>query len=845
MKATRIKVEHLINPIGVDFKKPTIHWNCEGGNKQSAYRIIVKANTKPLFDTGKVISSSMHYTFEKEIPSCTRVDYSIILWDENDKDGKETSAFFETGIDNFNAKWITGNYKVDKKKRYPVDCFRKKFYENNIIKARLYITACGLYSCSINDKRCGDLCLTPGITDYNKRIYYQTYDVTHLLKDGENKIEVQLADGWYRGSTGAWGLKNQYGYETKLLIELRITLNDGTVKTIISDDTWDYSNDGPIRFADNKDGEIVDANMTTSFNDLAKLTSHNVEPSCSNNVPVLEHETFKGSIIKTPNNKTVLDFKQNIAGYISFRVNAHKNDKIKLRFGELLDDSGEFSQKNIQCSNKRITTPLQEINYTCKEGINEYKTTFAIFGFRYVLIEGDVEVKPSEYTAIAVYSDMEQTGFFNSSNELLNKFVLNTIWSAKNNHLDIPTDCPTRERHGWTGDAQIFCSTACYLFDYYPFAKKYLHDVYDWQKKNGCLPQIAPHGGVDFYMNFMDGSVGWADAGVIMPYVLYKQYLDLDILRQFYPGMQKYAKFMIKRCNSWGGVYAKPVKIKRYKKFLCNCGQSYDEWAEPQDVYKMNFMDFAGPHPEVSTAYTALVMKLMVEISDLLNEDASLYKEYAQGCKNAYQEMIKLDKFSLDTDRQAKLVRPLAFDLLNEDDRKFAQARLIQALDNYNWRIGTGFLSTPLILDELCKIDIKYAYKLLENEEMPGWLFMPKNGATTIWESWEGDKAVGSGIGSLDHYSKGAVVRWLFDTMCGIKIDGENSFMIKPLKGGNLTYARASYNSIFGLVESSWKIENNKTIYTITVPSNCKAKVIINDQEYIQYAGSKTYETVD
>lgn len=301
MKATRIKVEHLINPIGVDFKKPTIHWNCEGGNKQSAYRIIVMANVKPLFDTGKVISSSMHYTFEKEIPSCTRVDYSIILWDENDKDGEETSAFFETGIDNFNAKWITGNYKVDKKKRYPVDCFRKKFYENNITKARLYITACGLYSCSINDKRCGDFCLTPGITDYNKRIYYQTYDVTHLLKNGENKIEVQLADGWYQGSTGAWGLKNQYGYETKLLIELRTTLNDGTVKTIISDDTWDYSNDGPIRFADNKDGEIVDANMTTSFNDLAKLTYHNVEPSCSNNVPVLEHETFKGSIIKTPN----------------------------------------------------------------------------------------------------------------------------------------------------------------------------------------------------------------------------------------------------------------------------------------------------------------------------------------------------------------------------------------------------------------------------------------------------------------------------------------------------------------------------------------------------------------
>ena len=846
MKAIRLKTEHLFSPVGVDFKKPRLFWNCEDGILQTAYQIVASDDDENiLLDTGKVLSSSMFYKWDgADIPSKTKVIWKVRLWDENDTIGEYSETFFETGIDTFKANWITGNYKVNRKKRYPVDCFRKTFNTNDIKKARLYISACGLYSCNINDLKVGDFCLAPGITDYKKRIQYQTYDVTNLLKDGENNISIELADGWYRGSCGAWGLKNQYGSETKLLAELHIYKNDGTVDIIISDDSWNYSNDGPFRFADIQDGEIVDANMIPSYREKAKLTKHNVIPSASNNVYVKEHETLDAVLIKTPTNKKVLDFKQNIAGYISFKINAKRGQVIKFRFGEMLDENGEFTQKNIQCSSSKLTTPLQEIIYTCKEGINEYKTKFAFFGFEYVLLETDVDINPNDFKAIAVYSDMERTIDFNSSNILLNKFVENTIWSTKNNHLDLPTDCPTRERHGWTGDAQIFCSTASYLFDYYPIAKKYLNDVYDWQKKNGCLPQVAPSGGVDFYMTFMNGSVGWADVGVIMPYVLYKQYNDIEILRKYYVGMEKYAKFMINRCGMWGGPYAKRVPIKKYKKYLCNCGQSYDEWAEPQDVYVMNFMDFAGPHPEVSTAYTAFIMDLMIEISDILDEkeNINLYKEYSKGCRNAYREMIKLNKFSIDTDRQAKLVRPLAFNLLDEKDIEFAKKRLIKALDNYKWRLGTGFLSTPLILDELTKIDVKYAYKLLENEEMPGWLFMPKNGATTIWESWEGQKAKGSGVGSLNHYSKGAMCRWLFDTMCGIKVDSENHFIIKPLIGGHFTYASTSYNSIYGMVKSSWKIENKKIIYEITVPSNCDATIVLDNKTYRQEAGLQIYE---
>ena len=851
MKAIRLKTEHLFDPVGVDFISPRLFWNCEGGVKQTAYEIsALNEEGKLLWNSGKITGSSMQTIWGGEpVKPQTKVIWSVRLWDENDAVGDWATASFETGIDTWQAKWITGNYRVSKKKRYPVDCFRKIFSASDIKRARLYITACGLYEAVLNGERVGNFILTPGITDYRKRVQYQTYDVTQLLKNGENTLTVQLADGWYRGSCGAWGLKNQYGTKTKLLAQLELTHSDDSIQTVCTDESWDWSNDGPVRFADNKDGEILDANLSPSYLGKAKPTSHNVTPTASDNVPVTEHEMLTAQLIRTPSGKTVLDFKQNIAGYVSFSLTAKAGQIVKLRFGELLDEDGEFTQKNIQCSNKHITTPLQQVIYTCRDGRNAYKTTFAIFGFRYILVETEVSFTAEDFTAIAVYSDMELTGRFESSNQLLNKLVENTVWSAKNNHADLPTDCPTRERHGWTGDAQIFCSTASYLFDYEPMAEKFLNDVYDWQRKDGCLPQIAPSGGTDFYMYTMNGSVGWADAGIIMPYVLWKQYGDRDALLKRYEGMKRYAGFMMHRCGKWGGPYAKPVHIPaKDKKYLVNRGQSYGEWAEPQDIYTMRFMDFAGPHPEVSTAYTAYIMDLMCEIAGELNhtEDIPKYKEYRDGCIKAYRAMVTTKEFSLDTDRQARLVRPLAFKLLDEEQTEFAKKRLLTALENYGWRLGTGFLSTPLILDVLSEIDIESAYRLLENEEMPGWLFMPKSGATTIWESWEGDRATGSGVASLDHYSKGAVCRWLFDTMCGIHVGSENSFIIAPLPGGSFTHAHATYLSIYGRVESSWVKTNDGYEFTITVPANCTAEVLIPGGEIVkQSAGTMTYQSVN
>ena len=840
MKAINLRTEYLVNPVGIDIQHPRLMWICDGGRKQTAYQIVTEQ-----WDSGKVLSSSMRADYPKPLADRERVNWKVRLWDENDQPGEWSEAFFETGISYWKAQWITGDYTPKKNRRYPVDCFRKTFTAENVRKARLYISACGEYEARINGERVGNFILAPGSTDYHRRIQYQAYDVTELIRSGENALTAELADGWYRGSSGAKGRTCTYGTVTRLIAQLEITGTDGKTRTVVTDGSWQWSNDGPVRFADNEDGETVDANLSPSYSGKAKVCSFRVPLTASNNVFVTEHEQFKPvEKITTPSGKTVLKFPQNLCGYLAFRLKAKKGQTVHIRLGEMLDDAGEFTQKNIQCVLKGKASPLQEFTYTCREGLNEYKPKFFYGGFQYALVETDIPFETDDFVQIALYSDFPFTSSFSCSNPLVNRFYKATEWSLKSNSTDIPSDCPTRERMGWTGDSQVFFNTASYLADYAAFARKHLRDVFDRQWKNGKLPQIAPFANEDWFMNTMNGSVGWADVGILMPWRFYKKYGDRRILEDNFENMLRYAKFMISRCGKPGGVYAKPLGISlANRKYAVNAGQSYGEWAEPNDVKAFVWTDFAVPHPEESTAYTAWVLGIMAEICELLGktEPVPLLKEYSEGAKKAYQEMVSTEKFSLVTDRQAKLVRPLYMDLLNGEQAAFARKRLVRALENYGWRLGTGFLSTPMILYVLAEMDIEYAYRLLENEEIPGWLSMPKNGAMTIWEAWEGPKAQ-SGIASLNHYSKGAACEWLFDTCCGIRVDGENRFVVAPRPGGHLTHAEAGYDSIYGRIESSWKKEGGQTVFTVTVPANCTALVKLPDgSERIQEPGTITY----
>ncbi len=843
MKPIRLRTEYLLNPLGIDTPTPRLFWNACEGIRQTAYQIrCTDADGNLVWDSGKVAGASMHADYAgRALKSRDRITWSLCLWDENDTEGPWEEAFFELGLldaSDWTAQWIAGDYAPRKNLRYPVDCFRKEFVLGKTVKtARLYITACGLYEACLDGVKIGDGVMTPGYTDYRKRVQYQTYDVTEMLQEGGHCLTVELADGWYRGSVGAHGLRNAYGTQTKLLAQLEVRFADGSGQRIATDGTWEWNNDGPVRFADNKDGEVVEASRIPSYSAKVRVTSHAIVPSASDNVPVTSKETFKPQVITTPAGKTVLDFGQNIAGQFAFSLKAKEGQRIFLRFGEALDAAGEFTQKNIQCTDRNGTSPLQQIEYICKEGTNDYRLRFAMFGYRYVLVETDIPFKPEDFTAIAVYSDLEETIRFDSSNPLLNRFVDCTRWSLKNNHADIPTDCPTRERHGWTGDAQIFCRTAAYLTQYAPFARKYMNDLKDWQAADpkGRFPQIAPEGGTDPYMAPMNGSVGWADAGVFIPWQIWQITRDERILSENYEAMTTYAAFMKTRIGK-KGLLAKQVRMDpKKRRYLVNDGQSYGEWLEPADVHPMSWTDTVFPHPEESTAYTIAVMDVMARIADVLGKsrDAEAYRATAANVRLAYQDLVKVKGYTLDTDRMAKLVRPLYFDLLDEKEARYAKKRLITACEHYNWRVGTGFLSTPMILYVLSEIDSEAAYRMLENEENPGWLFMPKAGATTVWEDWTGtatDSPDGA-VASLNHYSKGAVLEWVFSEMCGVSVAGENRFAIAPVPGGHFTKASLTWDSPFGAVTCAWEKGEEGYRYQIRIPANATAEVSLPGME--------------
>jgi alpha-L-rhamnosidase len=843
--ATHLKTEYLTNPIGVDFEAPRFFWNLEDAKKQTAYQIQIKADNEYVWDSGKVISSSMRAKYEGPVlQSRQMLEWSITLWDEYGKPGEASSAYFEMGLlqpSDWSAKWITGDIEIDKKLRYPVDHFKKKFLVGMPVKrARLYITACGLYEAALNDTKVGTAELTPGLTDYRKRVQYQTFDITQMLQQGENTLEIALADGWYRGYIGALSTPNVFGIRTKLLCQFEIIYMDGTVQTIGSDNSFAWSNDGAIRYADLKNGEIIEAGKEPSYTGEARLEDYSVVPRASNNVLVQQHERFSPKLIFSPSGRTILDFGQNIAGFVEFRLKGQKDQKVTLKMGEALDQ-GEFTQVNFQGKMKNID---QKIEFTCSGGEDFYRTKFAIFGFRYVLVEGLEEVNPNDFCAIAAYSSMEESGDFTCSNELVNQLVRNTRWSMKGNFADVPTDCPTRERAPWTGDAQIFCNTANYLMDTSAFFTKWLYDMVDRQGEDGKVGCHVPTTGNVGGMQYMDGCIGWGDASIFIPYRCYKMYQDVEFLRRFYPMMKSYAEFSIRRAAhphfiTW-------FKRNPFRKYTYASGQHFGEWLEPKGVEPGNMIvNIILPRPEEATAYFHYQMAIMAEVANTCGYDADekRYSEFAEGTKKAYNYLFVKDQ-TIDTARQAKLVRPLALGLLDGDSKKNVENRLEKALIENNWKIGTGFLSTPFILPVLTEAGkLDAAFKVLENEECPGWLYEPKHDATAIWETWEGYDQEGHPTASHNHYSFGAVCEWLFNTVGGINVVGENEFIIAPHYGGSLTFASTKYRSIFGEVTASWKLHDGYFTLDIEVPSNCFATVVMpNSDSHIIESGKVSFQ---
>ena len=829
MKATRLRTEYLYAPLGLGARHPRLTWNCDGGREQTAYEIAADK-----WKSGKVDSPDMFAVYPEKLASRERVNWRVRLWDEHGKPGEWTEASFEMGLldpSDWTAKWISGAYKPEKGRRYPASLFRKEFsVPGNIVSARLYATARGVYDVCVNGTRLESFVLAPGITDYRKRIQYQTYDVTALIRS-ENTVVLRLADGWYRGSCAAYGVTEVYGDTTSVMAQLEIVTDDGKTQTIVTDSSWAWCSDGEIRFADLKDGEIVDYRMAPGFLGRAReVEAPNCAVVASDNVPVTEHERFKAE-----RQGNILDFGQNIAGIVSLRIRGRRGARVKLTLGEIVKNgkvdlsgvretrpAGGWNQLSLikkllgmPVKGEIDFTPRQEIVIYCSGGEDIYKTSFSVFGFRYAEIEGEAEI---DAEAIAVYSNMEETGAFSCSNELVNRLVENTRWSMKSNFLDIPTDCPTRERLGWTGDAQIFFDTGAYLMDTSAFFKKWLRDMKDAQLKNGLIPAVLPYEGVDMMYTATGSSVGWADAIYLIPYRWWKRCGDKAVLEEYWGMIKAYAEYLRKNIEK-DGHYEKGVHL--------------GEWLEPEE-FRDTVYGAQAKHPEECTAYLYYSMRIMAEIADEVEPGYAVgLRRIAENAKRVYPKYAELD-----TDRQAKLVRPLALGLLDGDAKKSAEARLKNAVENYRFRVGTGFLSTPFILGVLTEAgESETAYRMLENTEKPGWLGEVLDGATTIWENWEGDL-------SRNHYSPGAVVGWLFDTVCGIRPGGGRHFSIAPVPGGTLTHAEASFLSPYGMIQSAWEKKDGSVIYRVSVPANCTADIKIGGKVKTVAAGEYEFTEI-
>lgn len=830
MKAIRLKTEHMSNPLGLQTANPILSWNCAEGIHQTAYQIIAQSDGRIVWDSGKAASDQMSVRYGGPgARARERIEWSVTLWDEKDRPGQPESAWFEMGLidGSWKAKWIDPELPHEEKTRQPASVLRKTFLAHSTKNDRLYITCHGMYKAEINGRAAHSFQYAPGTDDYRKRLQYQVYDVSDLLKPGENEITVTLGDGWYRGNNGVDGLYNYYGSDLALLCQLEA---DGEM-ILCSDGSWEASQSGPIRLNDMEKGECFDARMET-VTDWHGVTVRDYgfdKLVCSDSVPILEQERFRGKIFQTPNGETVIDFGQNLAGYTELRINAKAGQRITLWHGETLDENGNFTQSNFDPGDRNKNGGIpQRIDYICKDGLNLYKPSFSYFGFRYAKVESDMDLTDAEFTAIAVYSEMPQTGFFTCGNADVNRLFLNSLWSMRSNFCDIPTDCPTRERAGWTGDAAAFAPTGVKLADCYPILRKWLAECRLTQREDGLVANIAPVNNSGSYIsNMLQGSSGWGDACVLVPWALYEAYGDKTILAENYSMMVSWLSFVEER--------AKKTRLQNlrnpYKKYLVDEGFHFGEWLEPDvssmDTMKKNMMLGA---PEVATAYYYQSARLVSRIAEILgkDEDAAKYRTIAEGARNAYRYTCTQNGV-ISSKRQAEYVRPIAFGLLDEGESQAAADQLEKMVADNRYHLNTGFLATPL----LCRVLSDHghtdtAYRLLLQDTAPSWLYPVKHGATTIWESWDGVREDGTVHDSLNHYSYGAISGWLMGDVCGIRLR-EGKLMIAPKPSKALMCAQAKWDSPVGTIESKWNYAEDRIIFEVTIPSNVTAEVRLPD----------------
>jgi alpha-L-rhamnosidase len=839
LTVTNLRCEYKFDPLGIDISRPRLSWelvSSERGTVQTAYEILVAASPansakqKLLWDSGKQESNaSVHVVYQgPPLQSSQRYYWQVQVWDNLGRNsGWSEPAYWEMGLlhaSDWKARWIQPNLEEDPDKSNPSPMLRRVFEaKKNVVSARIYASAMGLYELELNGQRVGDQYFTPGWTAYDFRYQYQTYDVTPFIKPGQNCLAAVLADGWFRGYL-MWGHKrNLYGTKLALLAQLVITYKDGKQQVVGTDEDWKAAT-GPILMSDIYNGETYDARLERTGWSEAAYEDKNwsgvtlLDPPKANLVasagpPVKATEEIKPvKIIKTPEGDTVLDMGQNMVGWLRVRVSAPAGTTITLRHAEVLDKQGNLYTGNLRSAKQT------DRYITNGRGLEIFEPHFTFHGFRYVAVDGwPGDVPLDAFTGIVVHSAVEPSGTFETSNAMLNKLQHNIVWSQKGNFVDVPTDCPQRdERLGWTGDAQAFASTACFNYNCATFYTKWLKDLALDQQDDGAVPDVIPNVMSHTTRHGDSGTAGWADVATVVPWALYLSYSDRRVLEEQYPSMKAWVEYMRRQAGEQ----------------LIWAGAKYGDWL----AFATTRSDYPGATTDkdlIATAYFAHSTELLRAAAQVLGkkEDADSYSALADQIRSAFQKEFVTPNGRLASNTQTAYSLALAFDLLPESQGKEAAARLAADVRHFG-HITTGFLGTPLISQMLS--DYGYydeAYMLLNRTDYPSWLYPITKDATTIWERWDGIKPDGSfedpGMNSFNHYAYGAIGNWMYRVIGGIEIDpeqpGYKHILIQPHPGGGLTWARASLDTMYGKVASSWELKEGKMTLRIEVPPNATA----------------------
>jgi len=841
--ATGLLCEYLTNPLGIDIACPRFSWKIqtsEANFRQTAYEVRVaeapdlfNQENKRVWNSGKVMSDqSVNIEYKgPQLESKKRYYWQVRIWDSKQNPSSWSGiAWWETAMFDsalWKAEWIVAEGKTPADHR-PV-YFRKEFdCAKKIQSARLYITSLGLNQVFLNGEKVSSDLFAPGWTSYNKRLQYQTYDITAMLK-AENAIGAVVGDGWYRGNIVCTKAGNYWGDKLSLLAQIEIVFTDGTEKKIITDASWQTGN-GPIIEADIYNGETYDATqelpewnqpgfVSKTFSQ-AKIFDHPrnilVAPRSYPVRAITEIKAIK--MITTPKGEIVYDLGQNMVGWVRLKVKGQKGDSVILKFAEVLDKQGNFYTANLR--DAKATD-----KYILKGGGEEvFEPHFTYHGFRYVKLEhfpGTPDL--TTITGIVIHSAMPLTGSFVCSDPLINQLQHNIQWTQRGNFLAVPTDCPQRnERLGWIGSVLPYCQTASFNFNVAPFYSNWVLDIAADQFQDGAIPGTAP--------DALHGNglwVGCSDGAVVVPWRVYQAYGDIRILQTQYPSMKAWVEFVHKKAggdNLWIGVG----------------GYVLGDWL----AFATNDDSYPGATTDkdfIANACYFFSTEKLAQIAATLGktEDARKYEELAHSIKKAFQHEYVTPAGRLVSNTQCAYAMALSFGLMPDSLVSQAANHLAEDITQMK-HLTTGATSTYLLCRTLS--DHGYAdlaFMLLTRKEYPSWLYMVTQGATTVWERWDGQKSDGSfqtvNMNSFNHCELGAIGEWLYTYVAGISIDpqapGYKHFFLQPHPGGGLTSASADLETGYGTIKSTWKIEGDKMINSCSVPPNSSATVCFEQAE--------------